>query len=52
MNRILCVYQDLNGNVYDFIIAINVKPKNKFDYFLINYQHCLLEKYLRLIKVI
>ena len=33
MNRILCVYQDLNHNVYDFIIAINIKTKNRFDYF-------------------
>lgn len=33
MNRILCVYQDLNHNVYDFILAINIKKKNKFDYF-------------------
>ena len=47
MNRILCVYQDLNGNVYDFIIAINVKPKNKFDYF--SYQPSSLS-YQRWIK--
>ncbi|MBQ4634713.1 MAG: hypothetical protein IJB71_05140 [Bacilli bacterium] len=47
MNRILCVYQDLNHNVYDFIIAINIKNKNKFDYF--SYQPSSLS-YQRWIK--
>lgn len=32
-NRILCVYQDLNGNIYDFIISINTKPNNNYDFF-------------------
>lgn len=32
-SRILCVYQDLNGNVYDFIISINVKTNNTYDFF-------------------
>lgn len=31
--RMLCVYQDLNGNVYDFIISINVKSDNSYDFF-------------------
>ena len=31
--RIICIYQDLNHNVYNFMIAINIKKKNKFDYF-------------------
>jgi hypothetical protein len=31
--RILCVYQDLNGNIYDFIISINVKTGNSYDFF-------------------
>lgn len=31
--RIICIYQDLNHNVYDFLMAINIKKKNKFDYF-------------------
>lgn len=31
--RILCVYQDLNYNVYNFVLAINIKKRNKFDYF-------------------
>lgn len=31
--RILCIYQDLNHNVYNFMLAINIKKKNKFDYF-------------------
>ena len=31
--RILCVYQDLNGNTYDFIISINIKSNNAYDFF-------------------
>ena len=31
--RILCVYQDLNGNTYDFIMSINIKSNNAFDFF-------------------
>lgn len=31
--RIVCIYQDLNHNVYNFMMAINIKKKNKFDYF-------------------
>ncbi len=31
--RILCVYQDLNGNTYDFIISINVKTDKSYDFF-------------------
>ena len=29
--RIVCVYQDLNHNVYNFMMAINIKRRNKFD---------------------
>ena len=32
-SRILCIYQDLNGNIYDFIICINLKTKTTFDFF-------------------
>lgn len=32
-NRILCVYKDLNNNVSNFIIIINVKQDNHYDYF-------------------
>ena len=32
-NRILCIYQDLNGNIYDFIISINIKSDHKYDFF-------------------
>lgn len=31
--RILCVYQDLNKNVYNFIISINVKQNGFYDFF-------------------
>lgn len=31
--RILCVYQDLNDNIYNFIISINVKSTGHYDYF-------------------
>ncbi|MEG0826032.1 MAG: hypothetical protein RR404_01040 [Bacilli bacterium] len=32
-NRILCVYKDLNNNVDSFIITINVKTQQHYDYF-------------------
>lgn len=32
-NCVLCVYQDLNGNIYDFIISINVKSDHKYDFY-------------------
>ena len=31
--RVLCVYQDLNGNAYDFIININIKSNKTYDFF-------------------
>lgn len=31
--RMLCVYHDLNDNVYDFIISINAKKNNHYDFF-------------------
>ena len=30
--RILCIYQDLNGNTYDFILNINIKSNNTYDF--------------------
>ena len=30
---ILCVYQDLNENIYDFIIGIDMKKGGTFDFF-------------------
>ena len=32
-SRILCVYQDLNGNIYNFIFSINVKNSGHYDFF-------------------
>lgn len=32
-HRILCVYQDLNHNIYDFIIGIDVKQGGTYDFF-------------------
>ncbi len=32
-NRILCVYKDLNNNIYSFIISINVKSTGHYDFF-------------------
>lgn len=32
-NRILCVYKDLNNNVYSMIITINMKEQNYYDFF-------------------
>lgn len=31
--RMLCVYQDLNKNIYDFIISINIKKNGFYDFF-------------------
>ena len=31
--RILCIYQDLNGNTYDLIININIKSNTSYDFF-------------------
>ena len=31
--HLLCIYQDLNHNVYNFVMAINIKKRNKFDYY-------------------
>ncbi|MDD3392280.1 MAG: hypothetical protein PHE54_01930 [Bacilli bacterium] len=32
-NRILCVYKDLNNNIYDLIISINIKNNNHYNFF-------------------
>lgn len=32
-NRILCIYQDLNENIYDFINHINIKNKKNYDFY-------------------
>ena len=47
-NRILCIYQDLNNNVYDFIIHINIKSKKNYDFYAYqrsskSYQKCINE---------
>ena len=31
--HLLCIYQDLNHNAYNFVLAINIKKRNKFDYY-------------------
>ena len=55
--RILCIYQDLNHNVYNFIMSINIKKKNKFDYFSyqpssLSYQRCIKENKNRIEKIL
>ena len=32
-HQFICVYQDLNHNIYNFVFLINIKSKNRFDYF-------------------
>ncbi len=32
-NRIICIYQDLNNHVYNFIFSINVKSSGHYDFF-------------------
>lgn len=57
-NRILCIYQDLNENIYDFIFHINVKSKQNYDFYAYqrsskSYQKCLEEskkEYNKIIK--
>lgn len=31
--KILCAYQDLNGNIYDFIINIDIKTNDTYDFY-------------------
>ncbi|MDD2435496.1 MAG: hypothetical protein PHO63_04500 [Bacilli bacterium] len=31
-NRILCIYKDLNDNIYDFIISIQIKSRGYYDF--------------------
>ncbi|MDD2377509.1 MAG: hypothetical protein PHD10_00060 [Bacilli bacterium] len=31
-NRILCIYKDLNDNIYNFIISIHIKSKGYYDF--------------------
>ena len=31
--KLLCVYQDLNGHIYDFVININIKSNNSYDFY-------------------
>lgn len=31
--RMLCIYQDLNGNIFNFIVSINAKENNHYDFF-------------------
>ena len=32
-NRVLCIYKDLNNNIYNFIISINIKSTGHYDFF-------------------
>lgn len=32
-NRILCIYKDLNNNIYSFIMSINIKNTGHYDFF-------------------
>lgn len=46
-NRILCVYKDLNNNVSNFIITINVKHNNHYDYFAYQPSSLSYKKWIR-----
>lgn len=46
-NRILCVYQDLNRNVYDFIISINIKKSGHYDFFAFQPSSASYKKWIR-----
>lgn len=45
--RILCVYQDLNGNIYDFIISINIKTNETYDFFAYQRTSHSYEKWIK-----
>lgn len=55
---ILCIYQDLNGNTYDFILRINIKSNDSYDFSTYqrtshSYAKCISqykENYERIIK--
>jgi len=57
-NRILCIYKDLNNNIYNFIISINIKSTGHYDFFSYqpsskSYKKWLLEnkkQYKKIIK--
>jgi len=46
-NRILCVYKDLNNNVSNFIIIINVKQDNHYDYFAYQPSSLIYKKWIK-----
>lgn len=56
--KILCIYQDLNGNIYDFIIKLNIKSKETYDFSIYqrtshSYARCIKEnkqEYKKIVK--
>jgi hypothetical protein len=56
--KILCIYKDLNNNIYDLIISINVKTNNLYDFSTYQrtshtYNNCIKEnknQYKKIIK--
>lgn len=46
-NRILCVYKDLNNNISSFIITINIKLNNYYDYFAYQPSSLSYKKWLK-----
>lgn len=56
-HRILCIYQDLNGNVYDFIIIIDTKSTETYDFYTYqrtshSYKKIILEEEQQYKKII
>ena len=55
--KFLCIYQDLNFNIYNFIIGLNIKKRNKFDYYSyepssLSYKRCYKENKSRIESII
>ncbi len=56
--KILCIYKDLNNNIYDLIISINVKTNNLYDFSTYqrtshSYNNCIKEnknQYKKIVK--
>lgn len=56
--KILCIYQDLNGNIYNFVIKLNIKSDKAYDFSIYqrtshSYARCIKEnkqEYKRIIN--
>lgn len=55
--KILCIYRDLNGNIYNFVIKLNIKSNNAYDFSIYqrtshSYARCIKENKQEYKKII